>query len=475
MASSLTLINRVRSLQRLRETLAAEQPARLPSTELPGIGDVPLLELIPRLSPELERPVHLAPLVNEIELAIAPHGGQRFFWFSVPPRHYKTFTLRHGAAKHIARWPSEAVAYVTHTQTFANKQSREIRKLGKKLNWAFSRDSNRQDEWELNDGGGLVARGMDGELTGRGFRLILIDDPIKSREQANSSVEREKIFQAIEEDIVTRLSPDGTVILLHTRWHPDDPIGRYQKRRHWHGVNLPALSGEEENVALLPDVWSFEHLDTIRTSNVYKFDALYQGRPRSKGTKRFHEPAKYDWTDQLPAQAYRVAYGVDLAYSERTQARADFSVCLKMLRVDDRYYVTDVIRRQVDAPAFTLALRSAHSKDPGPMRWYASGTEKGAGQFVKEKLSSFQIRPATSDKYQRSERVSEAWNLGKVLVPGGDDRPDWVDDFLDEVTNFTGVRDDHDDQVDALAAAFDLLNQSNDGGGELIRVKSSWS
>jgi predicted phage terminase large subunit-like protein len=55
------------------------------------------------------------------------------------------------------------------------------------------------------------------------------------------------------------------------------------------------------------------------------------------------------------------------------------------------------------------------------------------------------------------------WNLGRILVPGGEDRPEWVDDFLDEVTNFTGVKDAHDDQVDALAAAFDQLHDGDDG------------
>jgi predicted phage terminase large subunit-like protein len=91
------------------------------------------------------------------------------------------------------------------------------------------------------------------------------------------------------------------------------------------------------------------------------------------------------------------------------------------------------------------------------MLWLASGTEQGAAQFIKQKVP-LRVKPATTDKFMRSESVSEAWNLGKVLVPGGDERPLWVDDFLDEVTNFTGVRDAHDDQVDALAAAFRVLS-----------------
>jgi predicted phage terminase large subunit-like protein len=375
----------------------------------------------------------------------------------VPPRHWKTFTLEHAMVKHLARWPSETIGYVSHTQPFARKISRETRKIASRAGLTFSRDSNRQDEWELAEGGGLVARGIEGEATGRGFRLLVIDDPIKSREQAESSVDRERIFNAIEDDFITRLAPDGTAILVHTRWHPDDPIGRYKRRDHWRGENIKALSGPEEDQALLPSQWPYDVLASIRKANVYKFASLYQGEPRPRGGNRFNEPHYYDWPRELPTKGYQVAYGVDLAYTAKTHA--DFSVCLKLLKVGQTYYVTDVRRAQVDAPSFTLTLKSAHSREPGPMLWFASGTEKGAAQFIQQKIDAFEVKPTSSDKFIRSEKVSEAWNSGQILVPSGEDRPDWVDDFVDEVSNFTGVKDPHDDQVDALAAAFDLLNE----------------
>jgi predicted phage terminase large subunit-like protein len=424
---------------------------------LPGLGDLSLYDFIPRLSPSLAQPRHLHSLVDELETAISPIKGQRFFWFSVPPRHWKTFTLRGAIAKHLVRWPEEAVAYLTHTQSFANKQSREVRKLARQAGLEFARDSNRQDEWELKTGGGLVARGIEGEATGRGFRLIVIDDPIKGRETAESAIERERIFNGIEDDFLTRLAPDGSVILVHTRWHPDDPIGRYKRRDGWRGINIKALGGEEEDQPLLPDHWPFETLDGIRRSNVYKFSSLYQGEPRPRGGARFGEAHKFEWPDARPVSGYQVAYGVDLAYTAKTHA--DFSVCVKLLRIEDTFFVVDVRRAQVDAPSFTLTLNSMHATEPGPMLWYASGTEKGAAQFIQKKIPAFRVRNTTADKFVRSEAVSEAWNAGKILVPGGDERPAWVDDFVDELTNFTGVKDPHDDQVDALAAAFDLLNK----------------
>ncbi len=438
-----------------------------PSTELPGLGDVPLLDLIPRLSPGFAPPYHLGPLVDELEQVIAPRQGQRFYWFSVPPRHYKTTTLLHGAVKHLLRWPDQGIAYVSHSQPFASKQSKDLRKLCARAGFRFTRGSNRQDEWEVEEGGGLVARGIGAVEAGRGYRLILVDDPIGGHDDAFSAAKREAIFDALEDDVLTRLSPDGAVILVHTRWHPDDPIGRYQRgHNRWRGLNIPALSGTEESEPLLPEVWGFDFLDGIRRSNVYKFDSLYQGRPRSKGTKRFNEePARYQFSE-LPRSGYRVAYGVDLASTAKTQA--DFSVCLKLVQhghdTEGRplYYVADLVRKQVDAPSFTLAMHTLHAHEPAPMLWLCSGTEKGTAQFVQQKIKSFKFRLTTVDKFQRSEAVSEAWNQGRVLVPSGDDRPEWVDDFLDEVTNFTGQPSStrlHDDQVDALGGAFAALNR----------------
>lgn len=466
--------------QRFDRLLPATPSPIEPADSQTPLGETPLLELIPRLSPELAAPTHLQPLVDELEIAIAPHEGQRFFWLSVPPRHYKTTTLVHGAIKHLDRWPRESIAYVSHTATFSQKQSRGARKLAARAGFRFSRDSNRQDEWELLDtGGGFVARGLDGDLTGRGFRLVIIDDPIKGREQAESAVERERIFNAIEEDIITRLTPDGCVFLVHTRWHPDDPIGRY-KKLGWRGINLQALSGPNEDEArLLPEVWTSKFFRGLRKKNAYKFAALYQGQPRPRGDAVFGEPAYYD---ALPDRRYRIGYGIDLAVSKKTHA--DWSVCIELWRHDrdgtdqdgeplkPLFYVVGVDRKQVKAPEFLLTLNSRMRQRRGVMLWYTGGQERGIADFIGQKLRGlpFFVKPATVDKFQRAQPVAEAWNDGRVLLPSrkalgideDDDRaevPEWVDIFVDEVTNFTGVADPNDDQVDGLAAGFDALNQ----------------
>jgi phage terminase large subunit-like protein len=451
-------------------------PAQRQSTDDDGLIHLPVddsvVGLMRRVSPTLEEPTHLAPLLAELDAAIAPHPGKQvFFWVSVPPRHWKTFTLRHAIVKHLQMWPDEGVGYVTHTSTFARKQSRAMRKLATKAGLRFSLEANRQDEWELlGSEGGLVARGRGGELTGRGLRLIILDDLLK-RDEANSQVERDNAWDFIEEDVVPRLTPDGVVFLVHTRWNRDDPIGRAKKQKRWRGVNIPALGGPQENIALLPQHWPFAVLDEKRRTNPYTFASLYQGEPRPKGGNLFQEPTRFDWEEERPRKGYRVGYGVDLAYTEDHLKRHDWSVCLRMFRVDPPgsedpkkalFYIVNLVRKQVDAPAFTLTLKAEHSAEPGPMRFYASGTEKGSGSFIKQKVPAFKVKPATVDKYTRATPFAEAWNQGRVLVPGGEERPEWVDGFVERVTAFTGVNDPDDDDVDAGAAAFDELNRSRD-------------
>lgn len=430
------------------------------------LAQLKLADFITAVSPELAAPRHLAPLLDELDLMLSPHQGQRVFWFSVPPRHYKTTTLRHAALQHVLKWPEEGVAFLSHTQAFANKQSRDIKKAATKLKLKFSQESKRQNEWELaGHSGGVLARGVGGDIMGRGVRLIIVDDPVKSREKANSEIERERLWAWIEEDVLTRLTPDGCLILVHTRWSTGDPIGKAISAG-WPGVNLPALSGEEEDQPLLPDVWGYDYLDKIRRTTPWKFASLYQGAPRPREASLFQEATLYT---ELPKE-YRPGYGVDLAYTENT--RADYSVLIKGFYQPStsKLYIVDVKRSQVHAPEFASLLAREYAAQPAPMLWIASGTEKGSAQFIRQRVPKLKVKAASSDKYSRATPVAEAWNEGRVLVPDFDAKnPDgtrkfpgagWTSEFIREITNFTGHHDAHDDQVDALAALFRIFQAS---------------
>lgn len=254
-------------------------------------------------------------------------------------------------------------------------------------------------------------------------------------------------------------------VVHNTRWHPDDPIGRAKLDKNWTGVNLPALSGEADDIALLPDVWSVEFLRNIRDTNPYKFASLYQGEPRPRGGKVFGEPTWYD-PRELPASGYQIGHGCDLAYATKTYS--DQSVLITGIRKNGLIYVVDAIAKRCQAHEFAALIAQKQKERPGPCRWYCSTTERGTAHLMGAHGARIVDKLATADKFVRSQPAANAWNLGKILLPSSyaDDSgelipsPDWVHELAEETGNFTGVNDRHDDHVDALAAMFDQLDSA---------------
>lgn len=454
-------LRRIQRIQRRVEAFRKLAPAQEQPRGSSSLAALSLEDFI--ASQGLQRPTHLHHLLTEAEVAISDRSqGKRFFWFSVPPRHWKTVTLRHVVAAHLLRRPTDEVIWASHTAEFAGDQAQAIRRIVANVGGRLDADTQRRANWRMAAGGGLMAFGAGG-IAGRGGRLIVIDDPIGSRAQAESPTERETIFRWIDDDIIPRLTPDGALILVHTRWHPDDPIGRYSTDPRWHGVNIPALSedaddplGRAPGEPLRPDIISRDELELLRTKNVFKFASLYQGRPRPRGAAVFNgSPLRFT---ELPTGAFRTAYGVDLAYTAKTVA--DRSVCLRGRRYGDTTYVTAGRIAQVAAPEFTLTLRAMQSEEAGPMRWDRSGTEKGSEDFIRTKVPQFKGVTATADKFVRAQGAAAGWNGGKLAFPA-EDSPfygEWVDVALDECGAFTGVKDARDDVVDAVASLWNALN-----------------
>jgi predicted phage terminase large subunit-like protein len=400
------------------------------------------------------------------------------FWFTVPPRHGKTELLAHHIARLLLHDPAAPLIYCAHTATWANKVSKRTKALTRAAGVQLATGSNRADEWETVAGGGLVARGVGGEVTGRGARHIFVDDPVKGREVANSQVQRDGVWDWALTDVFSRLAPGGSFFLVHTRWNTDDPIGRAERELGWPGVTLRAIAepgdtdGRAPGEALWPEGgWTAERFAEIeRTVGAYRWASLYQGRPMPRGGTLFGEPSYYD---KLPASGYRVAYGLDLAYTAKTSA--DWSVCLRLLADGDTYYVVEVQRKQVKAPDFMLTLKAMHAAQPGRMLWHIGGTEKGTVDFIRKRLPALETRPATTDKFARAQDVAAAWNDGRVLLPSEAhcerNRGDWswVDPFIAELGNFTGVNDLHDDQVDALASAHHAVKRPRQNALDMLR------
>lgn len=433
-----------------------------------------VLEFIQWANPGWIAPKHLSSLASDLEAASRGEGIEKFY--TIPPRHAKSETIMNGLAWALRRNPKLRILYATHTATFAYHQSKRIKKLAKQAGVALARGSNRIDEWETVEGGGVVARGVGGEITGRGFDIIVIDDPFKSRALAEVPTYRERVWLWMRDDVFTRGSPNASYIVVHTRWMPDDPIGRLIKEG-WEGVVLRAFAeeddplGREPGAPLAPELgWTTEVLEDRRAKvGEYGWESLFQCRPRPRGGKVFHAPSFYR---ELPSTRFRRSYGVDLAYTAKTTA--DRSVLVEMLRHDpqgrgryDRpepeFFIVRAIVEQVESPEFAKRLTARQKAAPAPMLFLCAGTEKGAAQFIAKEVPRFKIETVSADKFVRAQDLAAAWNAGRVLLPDAEAFPDaeWVPEFLDVFENFTGVSDTRDDEVDAAVAAYKVLDKKH--------------
>jgi len=399
-----------------------------------------LLEFIPRISPDLSTPRHLQPLVDAIESTLETPG---LFVVSTPPQHGKTFLCEHAIVWLMQQNPKRRHAYATYETDRADKISDATRQLAARA--GFHTTGTRKF-WTNEYGGSLFSTGTGAGFTGEPVDgCLIVDDPHKNRLEAESGVYRQRADDWMRSVARTRMHPSASAIVVATRWHTDDLAGRMIDRG-WTKIRLPAI--DEHGKALWPEQRPLSFLTTLREElGEYDWASLYQGEPRTKGGAVFGDVHLYD-PKSINWNGSRVALGVDCAYSAKTHA--NYSVGLVLVELGGLYYLREVQRHQVKTEPFKAVLDSLRKTySIRKSRWYTSTTEEGTAELLG-------VTPelARGDKFVRAQPVAAAWNAGKVLVP---EKAPWADAFVSEVVSFTGIDDPKDDQVDALAAAYDVL------------------
>lgn len=459
-----------RKLDRLLPPEEAPAPPPPPSTD--GKHTESILDLQVRLNPDLLPANHFRLYAERLESTV--EGAVRIA-FSAPPQHGKTEITLAALVWIIQRMPTKRHAYITFNLKRARKISRQFRRM---LANAGIVAGGNLDTILLPGGGQVVFSSIDAGIAGDPCDgVAIIDDPYSGPAEANSASRREAVAESYGMNILPRIHPGGSFILLATRWHPQDLTATLVAEGLEY-INLPAIAeendpnGREVGEALFPEKRPIQWLHERRRQMLdFAWGALYQGRPRPKGGKVFHEPTFYS---ALPNK-YRGAFGVDLAFTAKTSA--DHSVCLELWREDrdDRdplYYVVNVDRAQVEAPEFTLTLKARHvNRNQWPMLWRCSGTEQGSASFIRKSGIPIKTKRPPGDKLVSATDAAAAWNDGRILVPDPEHFPEcekWLHAFLGIVANFTGSGKEHDDDVDALGNAHAALGREVDSGGDLL-------
>jgi phage terminase large subunit-like protein len=422
---------------------------------------------VPQVSPTYAAPHHLAPLIAELERA--EREPVRCL-VSVPPRHAKTETFLHAIAFWLRRDPSVVCGYTSYADRIAWSKSGAAREYARRAGVELDRSQNAKAEWRTTAGGGLLATGAGGPLTGFGVHRLIIDDPHKNRREAESATIRTHIHEWATSTAFTRLEPGGSVFVVHTRWHPDDLIGRLSKNDGvpWKIINLQAIN--DQGVALWPGRWGVADLQRRRAEvGEYDWASLYQGEPRPRGGAVFGDLKLYQpdhvegdatkWVAGLPRlpKRLKVFIGLDFAYTAKTSSDTNVAVALgrDMSAPLPTFYVLEVLRMQAAPEAFAKALGAMSVRHNGAsMHAYVSGTELGNVRLMKAVGGvTIHTRPAIGDKFVRAQPTAATANAGRLLVPANGGPT--IDKFSSVLAAFTGLNDPEDDDVDALGAAHD--------------------
>lgn len=430
----------------------------------------PLIDFIPRISPKYSRPTHLARLLSVLERAETEPVRAIV---NLPPRHSKTETLLHAIARRLKRRPWDNIGYVTYVDQIATEKSVRAREFAGRAGVTFREDANRLNRWVTPEMGGAIFTSIGGSITGLGVDLLIVDDPHKDRADAESAASRDKVWDWYIGTALDRVETGGSVIVCQTRWHPDDMTGRLLEQHAqdgWEVISLPALGwnmpdgsrvADDAGEALWPERWPRDEL-LKKKRDEYEWRSKFQQQPVARGGAVFREVRYYD-PRSLPG-GLQISVGIDLAYSEKTHA--DWSACVVLGRdYEGRVYVLNAARKQLEVPAFSEVIKGTIASWPAArITWHTATVEAGTAQLLKTLGLNVKNVRAGADKFIRAQPVAAAWNNGEVLVPSGyEDEygnrvppPQWVDEFVREVSRFTGIGDKRDDQVDALASAYSV-------------------
>lgn len=392
----------------------------------------------------------------------------------MPPRHGKS-TLASIAypAWHLGRNPKHEFISCSYSGSLAMSFSRKVRHLLREplyknvfTDAKLDPSSQSVEAWLTTKGGGYVAAGVGGGITGKGAHVLVIDDPVKNREDAESDYNRDNVWDWYTSTAYTRLAPGGGILVILTRWHDDDLAGRLLRGAadggdEWEVVKYPAIAETDEEYrkmgdALHEDRYNLESLEKIqRAVGPRDWSALYQQNPVSdegdyftRDMIRYYDPADIDFSRMKFYCAW------DLAIGQRD--RNDYSVGL-VVGVDeyDNLYVVDCVRGKFDGFEIVERILDLYEQ------WRPSiiGIEKGhiemaLGPFLEKRVRERKLyeayfkdlKPGRRDKEARARAIQGRMQQGMVRIPKDEV---WTGPLVAELLRFpNGV---HDDQVDALA------------------------
>ena len=450
---------------------------------------------------------HLLFVCQQVEIFIHQYTGHPYdiLVLQMPPQHGKSQSITETLPSwYLGKWPERRVIEVSYNETFAQRFGRrnrdKIKQYGKQLfDIEISRGKDSNEEFELSNGvGSMISRGIMSGVTGNPANLIIIDDPIKNREEADSENNRAKQWDEWLSSIKTRTAAGAKVIVIMTRWHEDDLAGRIIKsEKNVTVINLPCEAegndplGREPGEALFPEIGKDQSwLEQFKDSYVNDISgnmeggggprawlALFQGRPSSQTGNmlkrywwRYWKPVGVD----LPPVTVKDDKG-NIVNIEAIPLPATFDIRLQSWDMTFKdtdgtdlvaggiwaskwanIFYLDQIYERMDFPATCRAVISLTEKWPKVAMKLVEDKANGPAviAMLRSKVGGLIPVQPEGSKQARASAVSPLIEAGNVYLPHPMIAP-WVNGFIEQCASFPNGA--HDDLVDEMSQALKRL------------------
>lgn len=419
-------------------------------------------------------------LLAKVQQCLEEESG-RLMVFMPPGSAKSTYASVVAPAWAMGRWTGYKVVLASYAATPAERQSRRCRAIVSSPEYTaiwperigLKAGSAAVNEWDLTNDSTMLAVGVLGAVTSARADALLIDDPVAGREEANSETIRRKTREAYDDDLLTRLKPHGSVILIQTRWHPDDLAGSIlpedwdgQSGRilcrdglEWEVVCLPAQAdrsddplGRQPGEYLWPEWFPETHWQQHKVK-ARTWASLYQQRPRPESGNQF-ERDDFVWYDPEELPERLNMYGAsDFAVTEKDlekNAEPDYTEHGIAGMDEDRVlWLVDWWSGQKELDESVrnqLALIRQHK----PLRWFGEkGAQENSVKPIRRLLAresdtfaNFENLPHVGDKVAKVQAFRAMVKEGRVRLP----RKPWAMRLVDQLTSFPRGR--FDDAVD---------------------------
>lgn len=396
-------------------------------------------------------------LANKVQEFIETPTGHPYdiLVLSTPPQHGKSMTVTETLPSwYVGKYPDKRCIVGCYNDDFAGsfgrKNRNKIQEFGGQIFGIYLDKSSDRDMAIAGRSGSIITRGIMSGITGNAGDLIILDDPIKNRLEADSPTYRKRLWDEWESSILTRTQAGTKIIIIQTRWHEDDLAGRVIRgEKNAEVVNIPVeaeendILGRKPGEALCPeigkdDAWLKEFKERYKEGK-RAWNALYQGRPTSEEGNIF----KRDWWryyDVLPEHMPLKVLSIDASFKGKEDS--DYVAIEYWGKLNADFYLIDMLKRKMDFPETIKAIKAMCEQYPERNAILIEDKANGPAiiSVLRHEIPGIIAIEPHGTKVARANAVSGFVESGNVYLPRF---ANFTSEFVEDWAAFpNGVNDD---------------------------------